>query len=139
MTRPGPRNPEERTRVRAAVGWVALGGALGATARFLVSEWSASKLGQEFPHGTLIVNVTGSFALGLLIGLAVRGVTIPGPVRATVAVGFLGAYTTFSTFAVDTVTLGPGAGRLATAIANVALNNLLSLAAALLGLSLARL
>lgn len=115
--------------------WVALGGAVGACGRFLVSSWAVRRLSEELPYGTLIVNVTGSLILGLIAGLISRGTDLPDPVRLLIAVGFCGAFTTFSTFAVDTIDLLERTS-LSSALWNVALNNVLSLVAVYVGLRL---
>ena len=84
---------------------VAGGGALGAVARYLVSLAAAHLFGTGFPFGTLIVNIVGSFAMGILVeGLALVW-TLPEPLRIFLAVGILGAFTTFSTFSLDVAVL----------------------------------
>ena len=80
---------------------VAAGGALGAVARFLVSSGTGYLFGYGFPFGTLIVNVLGSFALGVLIQVTAFAWSPSAEVRAFVVVGVLGAFTTFSTFSLD--------------------------------------
>lgn len=84
---------------------VAAGGALGAMARYgtdsMVGRWA----GLGFPWGTVTVNLVGSLVLGLLIGAAVHGLHLGQEMRALVVTGFLGAFTTFSTFSLNTVTL----------------------------------
>ncbi len=82
---------------------VAAGGALGAVGRFLVTTGAAAVLGGGFPWGTLIVNVVGSFLLGVLVGLLSAAWTPPGDMRLFLATGFLGAFTTFSAFSLDVV------------------------------------
>jgi CrcB protein len=80
---------------------VALGGALGALGRYFVISRVGHWLKTGFPFGTLTVNIAGSFALGLLVGL-MANVWAPAPeLRAFATVGILGAFTTFSTFALD--------------------------------------
>lgn len=112
---------------------VAVGGAAGAVARFLVTKISASYPGAAFPYHTLFVNVVGSFILGAVVGLALGRFAVSEPVRLLVGVGFCGAFTTFSTFAVETL-----ANRSVGAVLlNVSLNNVLSIGAAALGLYLA--
>jgi CrcB protein len=110
--------------------WVALGGAVGAPARWLVdravSTRLATRLDTDFPAGTVIVNLSGSFLLGLLAGLALGG-HVAGGVQAGVGTGFCGAYTTFSSWSYETVSLLER-GELRKA----ALNSLGSLAAGLL-------
>lgn len=83
---------------------VAAGGAAGAVARYLVGGFVAERCGTSFPLGTLAVNVTGSFFLGFLVALTTDRFVSPG-LRTTLGVGFLGAYTTFSTFEYETLQL----------------------------------
>ncbi|MEO1136193.1 MAG: fluoride efflux transporter CrcB [Pseudomonadota bacterium] len=84
---------------------VAAGGALGALARHGVSRTALHLMGPNFPWGTLVANVAGSFAMGLIIAwLAAREPANPA-LRAFLTVGMLGAFTTFSTFSLDVVTL----------------------------------
>ncbi|PPK69926.1 CrcB protein [Methylobacter tundripaludum] len=82
---------------------VALGGSFGAVIRFLVSSGIYQWLGRGFPYGTLVVNVIGSFMLGLLTeSLMQQRITITFEYRAAILVGFIGAFTTFSTFSLET-------------------------------------
>ena len=113
---------------------VAFGGALGAVSRYGVSIWVTRWSSSPFPWATLTVNVTGSFLLGLLMGLGDEGRwLIPPTVRLFLGIGFLGAFTTFSTFSYETVeAIRLGAGRLA--LANVALSLLTTLPACWVGL-----
>jgi fluoride exporter len=84
---------------------VAAGGALGAAARYgtvvAVGRWT----GLGFPWGTVTVNLVGSLALGFLIGALAHGLSLSQEMRGLIVIGFLGAFTTFSTFSLDTVTL----------------------------------
>ncbi len=85
---------------------VALGGAFGAVVRFLVSTGLYHWLGRGFPYGTLAVNVVGSFLIGLLTeALILQRVAITLEYRAAILVGFIGAFTTFSTFSLETLYL----------------------------------
>ncbi len=84
---------------------VALGGLLGANARYLVSTWSAARWGTSFPFGTLLINVTGSFVMGFFLRVLAGRFDDNADARLLVATGFLGAYTTFSTFAFESVAL----------------------------------
>lgn len=85
---------------------VALGGAIGAVFRFLVSSGVYQWLGRGFPYGTLAVNVIGSFLIGLLTeALILERVVISAEYRAAILVGFLGSFTTFSTFSLETLFL----------------------------------
>jgi len=77
---------------------IAVGGAFGALARYALDTWVGERFGAAFPLGTMVINVSGSFALGLLFALAMeRGILSP-EVRPPLLIGFLGAYTTFSTW-----------------------------------------
>src|SRR3546814_7485364 len=84
---------------------VALGGAFGSVCRYLVGLWSIRQFGPAFPWGTLIVNVLGSFAIGLLVEMVARRFNASGEVRVLLVTGFLGGFTTFSTFSLDAVAL----------------------------------
>lgn len=86
---------------------VALGGAVGAVARYSVGGWAQSLVGTTFPLGTMVVNVAGSFLLGLTISLTDH-LALPAELRSLVAIGFLGAFTTFSTFSYEAVVLLSG-------------------------------
>lgn len=82
--------------------WVGLGGFLGANARFLVARLTQSLLGVGFPYGTFLINISGSFLLGLVTAfLAQRMLPYSDQMRLAISVGFLGAYTTFSTFSYE--------------------------------------
>ena len=83
---------------------IALGGGLGALARYHVEGLIAPRQRSPFPMSTLVVNVTGSLALGLLVGLATAG-HVPMSWQGWAGTGFLGAFTTFSTFTYETVRL----------------------------------
>ncbi len=83
--------------------WVCVGGALGSGARFLVTTWSLGRYGLAFPYGTLAVNVAGSFLLALLFQLF-RNATWLGPtLQVALGAGFLGGFTTYSTFNLELV------------------------------------
>lgn len=84
---------------------VALGGAFGAVARFLSTTWVGRALGTGFPFGTLFVNVAGSFALAVLVEFLAIRLNGSLELRAFLAVGLLGSFTTFSSFSLDVVTL----------------------------------
>ena len=84
---------------------IAGGGALGALGRFWMSTGVYRLLGRDFPWGTLAVNTLGSFLMGLLFVLFIERLAVGPEVRAAVLVGFLGAFTTFSTFSVETLAL----------------------------------
>ncbi|WP_306521233.1 fluoride efflux transporter CrcB [Rheinheimera sp.] len=114
---------------------IAIGGAIGACLRFALSEWMLHLFGRAFPFGTLLVNILGSFVIGLLYGLLITEQIAPNPWRIFIGIGVLGAFTTFSTFSMDTVLLLQQ-GDWQKAIANVVLNLVLCLTLAWLGLKL---
>lgn len=82
---------------------VFLGGGLGATARYATSLWSARVLGTGFPWGTLVVNLVGCFLIGVLFAAAEKTDLFSHSVRLFLGVGFLGGFTTFSSFGLDTI------------------------------------
>lgn len=84
--------------------WVALAGALGAVARYAVHTLVQSRVAGLFPFGTVMVNLSGSFVLGVIAGLAIYHGLDPD-VRVVVGTGFVGAYTTFSSFSYETLGL----------------------------------
>ena len=116
---------------------IAGGGAVGAVLRFLASSHVYRILGRDFPYGTLVVNVLGSFLMGLLFILMVERAALSGEWRSIILVGFLGAFTTFSTFSIETVNLLE-AGELSRAGLNVLLSVILCLSATWLGLVIGR-
>src|SRR5688500_12413494 len=111
---------------------VGVGGSLGALARYGVAALSARLVGNDFPVGTLVINVTGSFALGWFLGWSAGRGGVSEAARLAVTVGFLGAYTTFSTFAYESDALAR-AGAPWRAVANVVLSVVLGLVAVRLG------
>jgi CrcB protein len=84
---------------------VALGGAIGSVCRYMVSVGAGRYLGLDFPWGTMIVNIAGSFLMGIFIELLALKLHASHSVRLFVAVGFLGGFTTLSSFSLDTVVL----------------------------------
>lgn len=115
---------------------ISLGAILGANARYLTGVWATERFGPSFPYGTLLVNVSGSLVLGFLIAALEGRLPLPSDLRFFLGVGFLGAFTTFSSFTVETLLL-LRAGEVGAGIANVFVNNLAGLGAALLGFWLA--
>jgi len=112
---------------------IALGGACGASLRFFISQILLNWLGKGFPFATLMVNISGSFIMGLLYGLIEQGIIEVTVYRTLIGVGFLGAFTTFSTFSLDTVLLIQQ-GDFFKAMANVLFNVVLCISAAALGM-----
>ena len=111
------------------------GGAIGAPSRFLLDTWVQRTTGGRFPWGTLVVNASGSLALGVITGLVLHHGLSP-QVRTVAGTGFCGAFTTFSTFAYETVQRS-GDGRRRAAAANLVLQTFLGGGLAALGLALA--
>lgn len=116
---------------------VAIGGAFGSVCRYLVGVGAGRLLGPDFPFGTMIVNITGSFIMGLFIELLALKLDGSESLRLFVAVGILGGFTTLSSFSLDTVVLFER-GSAATAAVYVAGSIILSLAALVAGLHLVR-
>ena len=89
----------------STLGFIAVGGAIGACLRFLISTACLSLLGKGFPYGTLTVNILGSFVMGAMFILIEQSQIASSPWRALISVGLLGALTTFSTFSMDNLAL----------------------------------
>ena len=113
---------------------VAVAAGLGAVLRYVVDRAVTSRSGSAFPAGTMLVNTTGSFVLGLVTGLS-AGHGLPGAVALVVGTGLAGGYTTLSTWAWETLALAE-AGDLSRAAVNVLGSFALGLAAAAAGLAL---
>jgi fluoride exporter len=89
-------------------GAIALGAMLGANVRYVITNWSADRWGSDFPFGTLLINVTGAFTIGLFLAF-LAGRTDVNPLwRLFFATGFLGGYTTFSSYTWDALSLSSG-------------------------------
>jgi CrcB protein len=111
---------------------------LGANLLFVIGIWSAERFGAEFPYGTLIVNVSGAFAIGVLLAFVSERVGIDPLWRIFLATGFLGGYTTFSSYTFEAVAL-VRAGEWGRGAWYVLGSNGLGLAACFAGIVLARL
>ena len=116
---------------------ISLGAIVGANARWIISRYSARVLGPTFPYGTLFINVAGSFIVGFFMIWATERVLIDPRWRLLVVVGFCGSFTTFSSFAFETISLFEQGQWLLMGM-NFFTNNLLCLGAALAGIALAR-
>lgn len=116
---------------------VALGGACGACLRLFLTQIALQQFGKGFPFGTLLVNVVGSFLLGVLYSLIESGQLAEFPWKTLLGVGFLGALTTFSTFSMDSLLLLQQ-GLVGKAVLNITLNIMCCLLAAWLGTQLAK-
>jgi CrcB protein len=117
---------------------IALGGAFGSVSRFLVAREMGRRLGDFLPFGTLVVNVLGSLALGWLATVLLDRPEINSVLRLGIVVGFLGAFTTFSTFSLESVQLLLS-GAVWRALLNVTANTVVCLGMCYLGIQLARL
>lgn len=112
---------------------IAGGGALGAVLRFLMSSNIYRIVGRDFPYGTLAVNVLGSLLMGVFFILIVERGALSIEWRNVIMIGFLGAFTTFSTFSIETLALLES-GELSRAMLNIFLSVALCLAATWIGL-----
>ena len=118
--------------------WIGVGGFFGANARYLLQVWVAERWGAAFPYGTLLANLGGSFFIAFFLTLAGGRLPVSPETRLFVAIGFLGGFTTFSSFSYETFQLlAQGDGWLS--LWNVVANLLLGLASVWLGVFLARL
>ena len=117
--------------------YLGLFGGMGCIARYMVSGWVYNLAGKTLPYGTLAVNVIGSLLLGLFMEGSLRSTLLSPELRFGITVGFLGGFTTFSTFSYETVRLMEEGSMLA-AGANVLLNATVCVVAALVGIYLAR-
>jgi CrcB protein len=118
--------------------WVGLGGFVGSSLRYVIAGWVHRIPGTStFPHGTLVVNVIGCLLLGFLGGLAEQRQVLSASTRLFLMVGVLGGFTTFSTFAFETLAFAQGSDA-PRAFANIALQIILGLGAAWLGYAGAR-
>lgn len=119
------------------VWYVAIGSAIGGVARFLLGTLVQERAGGTFPTGTLLVNVTGSLLLGFFLRYALGSAAVSPETRALLTTGFCGGYTTFSTFSYETIALLEE-GQHQRAALYIALSVVLSLAACLVGVIMAR-
>jgi CrcB protein len=119
--------------------WIGIGGFFGAVLRYGINTWLTTRWGAAFPYGTLFVNVSGSFVLGLIIAMLSGDFDVAPDLRLALTVGFLGSYTTFSTFSVDALVLfenGHTLRGLSYVVGSVAGSGLMGAAGLLLGRSL---
>lgn len=117
--------------------YIGIFGGLGCVARYLASGWVYQLAGRNLPYGTLFVNVVGSFLLALLMVLGLRSAFFSPEIRMGLAVGFMGGFTTFSTFSYETLRLLED-GSFWQAGVNILLNIVLCLCFAILGALVAR-
>jgi len=117
--------------------FIAAGGAIGAVLRFIVSNGIHSVVNRDFPYGTLTVNVIGSFVMGISYVMLIERLNISPEWRAFIVVGLLGAFTTFSTFSIETLLLIQNS-ELSKAMLNVLLSVILCVLGSWIGLILGR-
>jgi CrcB protein len=115
---------------------IALGGALGSIARFWVGTTVAGRMGSRFPFGTLVINITACFIIGLSLEFLNRHASLGPSWRFLVPIGFVGAYSTFSTFEWEALTLGQSSFWIA--ILYVAVSLVAGLIAVVAGISVAK-
>jgi CrcB protein len=120
-----------------AVFWISLGAVIGANARYFFSRWVTRHMDVAFPFGTLLINVTGSLVLGFFMIWTTERVLADPRWRLLIAIGFCGSYTTFSSYAFETIAYFEQ-GHWTLLATNLIANNLLCLAAVLAGAALAR-
>jgi CrcB protein len=116
---------------------ISLGAIIGANARYLISRYAAKVLGPVFPYGTLFINVLGSFIVGFFVIWTAERVLVDPRWRLLVVVGFCGGFTTFSSYAFETMAYFEQ-GQWLLMATNILANNLLCLVGALAGMGLAR-
>ena len=117
--------------------WIAVGGAAGAVSRYLLQGWVDDLAGGRFPWGTFVINISGSFALGVIFALAVDRAVLSPEVRVPIMVGFISAYTTFSTLMLESWRLVEE-GDLVFAFANLAGSVVVGMIAVVAGLAIGR-
>jgi CrcB protein len=117
--------------------FIGLAGALGAVSRYVLSGWTYRVIGDQFPYGTLAVNILGCFLLGALQQIGEITDFLSQEARVVMAIGFLGALTTFSTFGYETFRLLED-GRMSAVLGNVAAQLFLGLLAVWAGMTLIR-
>jgi CrcB protein len=118
--------------------WICLAGAFGSGSRYLVGTWAGARFGTSFPYGTLIVNVCGCFLIALILESAAHVANFPPTLRLALTTGFMGGFTTYSSFAYETTRLAQDGARSA-ALANFGVTTLACFVAVLLGLAAGRL
>lgn len=116
---------------------IAVGGILGCWSRYLMTQLVQSIWGNAFPYATLIINVSGCFLMGFLFIETLERLTIAVPLRTGILTGFMGGYTTFSTFGMETLLLFEQ-GEMAKGALYLLLSNFLGVTAAFFGAFLAR-
>lgn len=117
---------------------ISLGAVLGANCRYWIGGWAVQRFGAGFPYGNLVINLTGSFILGFFMALVTDRFLVNPQWRLLVAIGFLGSYTTFSSYTYESISLILS-GQLWTGLFNLIGSSILGGLAVLLGIWLGRL
>src|SRR5450432_1250268 len=108
--------------------WVGIGGFAGSIARYALGVWIYDRLGTRFPYGTFVINITGCFLIGVILTVLDSRIGVPPAWRLAIPIGFIGAYTTFSTFELETLRAAQG-GWPVVALLNVGLSVVVGYAA----------
>lgn len=116
---------------------IGVGGFVGAIARFVIGSYVGNKLGTRFPYGTFVINCSGSFLIGLILTLLTEKTHWDANWRYLIPIGFIGAYTTFSTFEYETARVVQD-GQIVIALLNVSLSVVIGFAAVFAGIALGR-
>ena len=116
---------------------ISIAAILGANLRYILSRLAARELGPVFPYGTLFINIAGSFIVGMFLIWTTERVLVDPHWRLVVVIGFCGSFTTFSSYAFETMAYFEQ-GQWMLMVANILSNNILCLGAALAGMALAR-
>jgi len=116
---------------------ISVAAVVGANLRYLLSRLAAREFGPVFPYGTLFINIVGSFVVGFFLIWTTERALVDPRWRLLVVIGFCGSFTTFSSYAFETMTYFE-TGQWGLMLANIASNNLLCLGGALAGMALAR-
>jgi fluoride exporter len=130
-------HPQEENSIVFNFLAISAGAIVGANARYLITRFAAKALGPMFPYGTLFINVTGSFVAGFFMIWTSERVIADPRWRLLVVIGFCGGFTTFSSYAYETMAYLER-GQWTLMISNVLANNVLCLIASVVGMSLAR-
>lgn len=130
--------PERISSAAMPILLIGLGGFAGAISRYIVDGLVVDRTGGSFPWGTLAVNATGSFVLGLLFAMTTERAILPADIRGPLMIGYIGAYTTFSTYMLESWRLVEG-GAWGLAIANLGGSLAVGLVAVVAGLAVGRL
>jgi fluoride exporter len=117
--------------------WVGIGGFAGSIARYALGVWIYDRLGTRFPYGTFVINITGCFLIGVILTVLDSRIGVPPAWRLAIPIGFIGAYTTFSTFEYETFR-SVHSGQASIGLLNIALSVIVGYFAVWLGVMAGR-